>query len=87
MPLNGPQIRAARGLLGWNQKDLQARTGLAISTIRSVEKSTGNSGQLGTWRAIQDELEKAGVIFEPEDPERGLGVGVRMRISESPNDI
>ena len=60
------QIRAARGLLNWSQKDLAERAGVTEATVRNSEKegATPNSKTSGK---IQAALEFSGVIFTEDD--------------------
>jgi transcriptional regulator with XRE-family HTH domain len=75
--LTGEQIRAARGLLGWGQADLAAKSGIGLTTIRRLEARDGIvSGTVGTAMRIQRALEEGGVLFLGEDGE--LGAGVRL---------
>ena len=75
--LTGEQIRAARALLRWEQKDLAQASGVSEQTIIRLEKMVGQvSGQIGTVQAIKDALETGGVDFIPEN---GGGPGVRLR--------
>lgn len=70
-----PQVRAARGLLGWSQDHLAAISGVPKRTVVRLEVGEG-SPQRRTVDAIRSALEAAGVIFVPEN---GEGPGVRMR--------
>ena len=75
--LTGEQIRAARALLRWEQKDLAQTSGVSEQTVIRLEKMVGQvSGQIGTVQAIKDALETGGVDFIPEN---GGGPGVRLR--------
>ena len=75
--LTGEQIRAARALLRWEQKDLAQASSVSEQTIIRLEKMVGQvSGQIGTIQAIKDALETGGVEFIPEN---GAGPGVRLR--------
>ncbi len=71
------QLRAARGLLGWNQSKLAEASGLALSTIKRMEASQGNlrGTAANVWK-LQRALQDAGVIFIDENDE---GPGVRHR--------
>ena len=73
------QLRAARGLIGWNQSRLAEASGLALSTIKRMETSEGvlRGTAENVWR-VQKALQEAGVIFIDEDDE---GPGVRLRKS------
>ena len=71
------QLRAARILIGWEQRHLANTTGLAIGTIRRMEASDGPvRGNAGNVWKVQSSLEEAGVIFIDEN---GGGAGVRLR--------
>jgi transcriptional regulator with XRE-family HTH domain len=59
----GNQLRAARSLLGWEQKQLAERAGLHPGTVNRMERC-GNKSVAGVIRnleKVQDALEKAGV--------------------------
>jgi hypothetical protein len=67
-PISGPQIRAARGFLCWDQRDLamMARVPLiAVEQIEAWEKPTGELA--GASAAIQRALEAAGIEFTNGD--------------------
>lgn len=78
--ITGPQIRAARALLGIDQKDLAKLSGLSTPTIQRMETCDGSV------RAVVDSLEKvmtalakAGVELIVEGaPSQGSGRGVRL---------
>ncbi len=78
------QIVGARAMLGLNQDQLvelvKAKDGtFSRSTLGRLE-AKGSDHVLGaTVRRVQEALEEQGAIFLPEDPERGLGPGVRIR--------
>ena len=71
------QLKAARSLVGWNQDQLAAVSGVAISTIRRMEGKDGPIGGYAenVWK-IQAALEEARIVFIDEN---GGGVGVRLR--------
>ncbi len=71
------QMRAARGLLGWNQARLAEASGLAVSTIKRMEGSERllRGTAENVWK-VRQALEEAGIIFIDEDEE---GPGVRLR--------
>ena len=74
----GPQIRAARGLLGWSARQAAEQSGLSLPTIQRLEKEIGVSptAQIRTLLDLKRAFEEAGVEFigTPED-----GPGVRMK--------
>ena len=78
--ITGPQIRAARALLGIDQRELARLSGLSTQTIQRMEACEGSV------RAVVDSLEKvmtavsgAGVELIVEGaPSQGVGCGVRL---------
>ncbi len=71
------QLRAARSLLTWDQKDLAEASGVSLPTIKRMEASDGEvrGTSSNVWK-VQRALEGAGIIFIDEN---GGGPGVRMR--------
>ena len=55
------QIRAARGLLNWHQKNLAEKCGLSTQTITNIENSS-NVASLDTQNKILFALKEAGVL-------------------------
>lgn len=78
--ISGTQMRAARALLGLDQRELARLSGLSLPTIQRMESSEGSV------RAVVDSLEKvinalteAGVELIAEGaPSAGIGRGVRL---------
>ncbi len=74
--ISAEQLRAARGLLGWNQSRLAQASNLALSTIKRMERPGGLSrGISENVLKVQRALENAGIIFIDEN---GGGPGVRL---------
>ena len=72
------QIRAARALLRWDQKQLAAAANLSVQTIKRLEGAPGEvSAYTGTVDAISKALEGAGVAFTNGDEP-----GVKLRLRE-----
>ena len=71
------QLRAARGLIGWNQTKLAEASGLALSTIKRMEGSEGllRGTAENVWK-VQRAFENAGVVFIDQN---GGGPGVRLK--------
>jgi transcriptional regulator with XRE-family HTH domain len=71
------QVRAARGWLGWSQRDLADRSHVGLSTIKDFENGsrTPIANNLG---AIRRALEAEGVelIFDQDNP-RGIAVNCK----------
>ena len=71
----GPQITAARTLLGWSIPDLARRIGISIADIQEAESAAKLPGRLSDLALIQAILEEAriefiesvGVQFRPVD--------------------
>ena len=77
-----PQIRAARGLLGWSQIELARAAGLSEPTVKRAEGTGKPSASVEAVDRMRAALEAAGVVFIDE---YGEGVGVRLR-KERPAD-
>lgn len=71
MPITTAQIRAARGILNWNQTDLAERTGISATSIGSIENGQ-TTPRASTLATIRSAFETAGVEFIGSD-------GVRLR--------
>jgi transcriptional regulator with XRE-family HTH domain len=77
LSLTSEQVRAARMLLRWEQKDLAEASGISLPSIKRLETQPGPlSAQERTLAEIRRALEKAGVGFIAEN---GGGAGVRMK--------
>jgi predicted transcriptional regulator len=75
------QMRAARALLGIDQRQLAAMAGLSLPTIQRMEASVGQvRGNIDTLMKVIKALERAGVELIGENaPTNGIGRGVRLR--------
>jgi len=80
--IEGPQIRAARALLGIGQQDLSTLAQVGINTVKRVEQSTEMTGSVRTLWKIQTALEAAGIEFIRA--EGGKGPGVRLKEQARP---
>ena len=77
--LTGEQIRAARALLRWGQKQLAEAAGVSIETVKRLEKTVGPiSAYTGTATSLAAALEAAGVAFTNGDEP-----GVKLRKREN----
>jgi transcriptional regulator with XRE-family HTH domain len=75
--LTSEQIRAARALLRWEQKDLASASGVSLPTIKRLEAKPGPMNAHGpTLAALSRAIEEAGVQFISGN---GGGPGVRLR--------
>jgi hypothetical protein len=78
--ITGPQIRAARALLGWSTADLADHAGLAWSTIQRADAAPGVPRvSAGSLAKIEQAFDQAGVIFLEVNDVRGGGRGVRLK--------
>ena len=70
------QLRAARALLGIDQRTLAEMAGVSLPTIQRMEASRGNvRGVVETLTKIVEALDAAGVeVIGNEEPSQGRGV-------------
>lgn len=72
--MTAEQIRAARAILRWTQKDLAERAGLSPVTIKDLEASQGPiQARMDTVRKVRAALEGAGIRFI-EDNGKGVAI-------------
>lgn len=75
--LSSEQIRAARALLRWEQRDLAKASGISLPSVKRLETQPGPlAAQERTIVELRHALEEAGVEFIPEN---GGGAGVRLK--------
>jgi len=79
--ISSAQMRAARALLGIDQKQLAEMAGVSVPTIQRMESSHGNvRGVVGTLTKIIEALDAAGLeLIGNEHPSQGRGRGVRLK--------
>lgn len=83
--LTSAQIRAARALLRWEQKDLATASKVSLPTIKRLEVKTGPLGAHEvTVDALVRAFDSAGVEFLAA--EAGKGSGVRFKTDQEPMD-
>jgi transcriptional regulator with XRE-family HTH domain len=73
--INGGQVRAARALLSWSQRELSKKSKVAFGTIQRMESFDGPIGsRTETLAKVVAVFEKAGIEFlNSESP------GLRLR--------
>ena len=84
--ITAAQLRAARALIGIDQKTLASMAGVSLPTIQRMEASEGNvRGIVDTLTKVIEALNAAGIelIGEHGRSDTG-GRGVRFRQSGSP---
>lgn len=70
------QIRAARALLGWEQRELADRAGISLTSLSRIERSPAHDARMSTMEKIRATLMAAGIAFVNRDD--GV-IGVMMR--------
>lgn len=83
--ITGPQIRAARALLGIDQKTLAQMAGLSVPTIQRMEASDRTvGGMVDSLTRVVAAIESAGVeLIADGATSSGGGRGARLRRSEA----
>lgn len=81
--ITGPQMKAARALLGIDQKTLAELAGVSLPTIQRMEASPGTvRGVVESLTRVVDALAQAGIELIGEGAQStGSGRGVRLRES------
>ena len=84
--ITSQQMRAARALLGIDQKRLAELAGLSVPTIQRMEASRGQvRGVVDTLVKVVGALEAAGIELIGENAtSQGTGRGVRLREAARP---
>ena len=75
------QLRAARALLGLDQRSLAALAGVSLPTVQRMEASSGDvRGAISTLTKVVEALDAAGVeLIADDQPSQGRGRGVRLK--------
>ena len=86
--ITAAQIRAARALLGLDQRRLAEAAGLSLPTIQRMEGSAGQvRGNVESLVKVVEALEKAGVELIGEGAaSSGGGRGVRLKAPPAPEE-
>jgi transcriptional regulator with XRE-family HTH domain len=79
--ISASQMRAARAMLGIDQRQLAELSGVSLPTIQRMEASEDTvRGVIDTLIKVVDALERGGVELIAENAEsRGAGRGVRLK--------
>jgi transcriptional regulator with XRE-family HTH domain len=79
------QMRAARALLGIDQRTLAEMSGVSLPTIQRMEASEGNvRGVVDTLTKVVEALNTAGIeLISEHDASNGSGRGVRLKEAAS----
>lgn len=77
--ISSEQIRAARALLRWEQKDLAAASGVSLPSLKRLETQPGTlAAHARTVDAIEQAFNSAGVVFLEDGATTDGGAGVRL---------
>ena len=79
--LSVQQVKAARALLGWSQRDLAEASGISLPTIGRLESKDGPlAAYQRTSDALRDAFDRAGIEFLADGAASPAGgPGVRLR--------
>lgn len=78
--ITSEQVRAARMLLRWEQKNLAEASKVSLPSIKRLETQPGAlAAQARTVDALRSALEAAGVVFQGDGEMVAGGPGVRLR--------
>ncbi|MBW4022047.1 MAG: helix-turn-helix transcriptional regulator [Proteobacteria bacterium] len=79
--ITAAQMRAARALLGMDQRELAERTGLSLPTIQRMEASEGViRGNVDSLMKLISGLEEAGIVLISEGAlSASGGRGLRLK--------
>ncbi len=79
--ITAAQMRAARALIGVDQRQLAEMSGLSLPTIQRMEASEGNvRGVVETLVKVVDAFDRAGVVLIGDNaPSPAGGRGVRLK--------
>lgn len=84
--ITAAQMRAARALLGIDQKQLAELSGVSLPTIQRMEASEGNvRGVVDTLTKVVEALDRAGIeLIGDNTVSREGGRGVRLKHAKAP---
>ena len=85
--ITAPQMRAARALLGIDQRQLAELAGVSLPTIQRMEASVGNvRGVVDSLTKVVEALDRAGIELIGEGAfSREGGRGVRLKAKPGAN--
>jgi len=87
--ITAAQMRAARALLGIDQKQLAELSGVSLPTIQRMEASQGVvRGVVDTLTKVVEALDVAGVeLIRDNAVSTGGGRGVRLKQPKNPDSV
>lgn len=86
--ITSAQMRAARALLGIDQRQLAELSGVSLPTIQRMEASEGNvRGVVDTLMKVIEAFDRNGIeLISDNAVSREGGRGVRFKSAKTPND-
>jgi transcriptional regulator with XRE-family HTH domain len=85
--ITAPQLRAARALLGLDQRQLAELCGLSVPTIQRMEASDGTvRGTVDSLMKLIEALERGGIELIGEGQISSGGRGVRLKSPTAPSE-
>lgn len=87
--ITAAQMRAARAMLGIDQRQLAEQAGVSLPTIQRMEASEGNvRGVVDTLTKVVEAFDRAGIeLIGDGAVSRGGGRGVRFKQTKSGGTI
>jgi transcriptional regulator with XRE-family HTH domain len=84
--ITAAQLRAARALLGIDQRELAEMSGVSLPTIQRMEASDGTvRGVIDTLMKVVEALDRAGIeLIGDNAVSSGGGRGVRLKPTKPP---
>lgn len=83
MEISSEQVRAARALLRWEQKQLAEASGVSLPSIKRLESQPGLLGAHSkTLDALISAFQSAGVTFLADGETTAGGPGVRLKTAD-----
>lgn len=79
--MTAAQMRAARAMLGLDQRQLAEMAGVSLPTIQRMERSSGTvRGMIESLTRVVEALDRAGIVLIGENAASGGGGrGVRLK--------
>ncbi|CAM5765800.1 helix-turn-helix domain-containing protein [Bosea minatitlanensis] len=79
--MTAAQMRAARAMLGIDQRQLAEMAGVSVPTIQRMERSDGTvRGMIESLTRVVEALDRAGIVLIGENAaSSGGGRGVRLK--------
>ncbi|WP_404404913.1 transcriptional regulator [Pelagibacterium halotolerans] len=73
------QLVAARGLLGWSEKDLALASGISLYAVKKLEGTPGDLEPSKNLLAVAQALTSKGIVFTKDLSRVGVALDTRKR--------